>query len=144
MKRIFFIFHFSFFILFVNAQDNIAVTKDPRLDVLVQKQELMNKRSALKLANGKYKGYRIQVLITRSSEEAFSVKGELMERFPDHTAYAPYQSPYFKVRIGNFIKKADAEKFRKQLAAYYKNGLYLVEEGIDYKPSEDEDLFEDD
>lgn len=144
MKQFILVFIFSVFNFLAKAQDTIAVTKDPRLDVLVQKQELMNKRSALKLPNGKYKGYRVQVLITRSSEEAFRVKGELLERFPDQMAYAPYQSPYFKVRIGNFIKKADAEKFRKQLSAYYKNGLYLVEEGIDYKPSEDEDLFEDD
>ena len=126
-----------------NAQDTITVTKDARLDLLTQKQAAINKRNAMLTPAGLYKGYRVQVIVTNSRETAFKIKGELMERFPQHQAYAPYQSPYFKVRVGNFLKREDAQKFLKELSKFYKDGLYVIEDGIDYKPTEEEQLIED-
>jgi hypothetical protein len=33
--------------------------------------------------------------------------------FPEEKTYVIFQSPNFKVRIGNFIKKEDADKFKE-------------------------------
>jgi hypothetical protein len=121
------------------ANDSIIVKKDPRLDILSAKQALINKRTAMLTSSGQYKGFRVQVMSTRTREDAFRTKTLLLTSFPDQKTYVMYQSPNFKVRIGNFLKKEDAEKFRKQLAYFFPQGAYIVEDAIEYS-EEDETI----
>jgi cell division septation protein DedD len=123
---------------FLQASDSVIVRKDPRLDLLTAKQAQINKRSAMMTSSGQYKGYRIQVISTNSRDRALSIKTELLSRFPDHKTYTSYQSPLFKVRIGNFIRKEDAEQFRKTLSRFYPQGVYVVEDVIEYNAIEEE------
>ena len=90
-------------------------------------------------SNGQYKGFRIQVLNTRSREEAFKLKSDIMQMFPSQKAYVLYQSPYFKVRVGNFPEKDEAAAFRSKLLKKYRQNVYVVEDVIDYIPKEPED-----
>lgn len=122
----------------VTANDSIIVHKDARLDVLIVKQAQSNKRMSMMTSGGQYKGYRIQVLSTGKREEAFNAKAVLLVNFPDQKAYVMFQSPNFKVRIGNFLKQEEAEKFRKQLAFLFPKGAYIVEDAIEYIPVEEE------
>lgn len=123
----------------LKAQDTITVNKDPRLDILNAKQAAVNKLTARMTSSGQFKGYRLQVTSTRSREEAFKIKASLLQRFPDQKTYALYQSPYFKVRIGNFTDRASAEKFKNTVARYYPQGVYVVEDVIEYTPGEEPD-----
>jgi hypothetical protein len=125
---------------FAVANDSIIVKKDPRLDILSAKQAIINKRSSMMTPNGLYRGFRVQVLSTRARDEAFKTKSMLLSSFPEAKTYVMYQSPSFKVRIGNFLKREDAEKFRKQLAFFFPQGAYIVEDEIEYTPAEDEDI----
>lgn len=122
------------------AADTVMVKKDPRLDILSLKQLQANQRSAMMTANGLYKGYRIQLASTPRRGDAFARRSELMSRFPDHKVYVIFQSPNFKVRIGNFLKKEEAEKFKALLNKIYPQGAYIVEDGIEYMPKEEEDI----
>ena len=121
-------------------RDTIVVIKDPRLDVLTQKQAIINKRSKLMTSNGLYKGYRLQVLNSNNRNQAFKLKYDLMQAYPDQKAYVSFQAPYFKVRFGNFIKREDAEKMRKVLQKTYTAGVFVVEDAIEYTPKDDEDV----
>ncbi len=120
------------------AADTIVVKKDSRLDLLTAKQAQLNKRTAMLTSDGQYKGYRLQVISTNSRDQAFRIKTELLSRFPDHKTYTSYQSPLFKVRIGNFVRREDAEQFRKLLNRFYPKGVYVVEDVIEYNLAEDE------
>lgn len=122
----------------LRASDTILVKKDARLDLLTAKQAQINKRTAMLTSSGQYKGYRVQVISTNSRDQAFRIKTELLSRFPDQKTYTSYQSPLFKVRIGNFIKREDAEQFRKMLNRFYPQGVYVVEDVIEYNLVEDE------
>jgi hypothetical protein len=115
----------------VYAGDTITVRKDTRLDVLAAKQSEINKRFFAQAANGLYKGYRIQVLSTFNRDQAFAMQSSLMAGFPEQKTYVTYQSPNFRVRIGNFLSREDAEAFRKQLSRYYPEGLYIVEDAVE-------------
>jgi hypothetical protein len=123
---------FTFF--YTNAADTIIVHKDPRIDILTAKQAGINKVTARMASNGMFKGYRLQVLNTRSRDEAFKIKAALLENFPDQKAYVLYQSPYFKVRIGNFINRADADNFSKEISAFLSQPAYVVQDLIEYIP----------
>src|SRR6478672_9312143 len=115
MKQMSVIFSFILFFKMSFAPDTIIVHKDPRLDIFAEKQSTVNKLTSKMTSSGLYKGYRLQVLSTRGRDEAFKLKAELLQMFPDQQTYILYQSPYFKVRIGNFFRKADAESFKNRL-----------------------------
>lgn len=120
------------------ASDTTIVIKDPRLDVLTQKQRVINQKLSMMAGNGLYKGFRIQVISTPKREDAMRVKADLLSNFPDHKSYVLYQSPNFKVRIGNFIRREDALKLKELLNKSYPQGVYLVEDAVEYNPREDE------
>ncbi len=140
MKLIAIIITLMFANNYLLANDTIIVRKDPRLDILTQKQAEINKRTSMVTSSGLYKGYRIQVISTTNRDEATKVKSDVLSRFSDQKAYLTYHSPYFKVRIGNFINKDDAEKFRQQLGKYYPKGVYVVEDAIEYTMNPDEQV----
>lgn len=116
----------------------IVLEKDYRLNILTQKLIVHNKLVSKITAGGKLKGYRVQVISTSNREKAFKVKGELLEKFKEHKTYVLFQSPFFKVRIGNFLEKADADEFRKILMQYYPAGVFVVQDLIDYIPKEED------
>ena len=108
-----------FFAAGASAADTLVVIKDSRLDILSQKQALINKRTSALTSNGKVKGFRIQIISTNSRVEAFNVKALVLSRFPDQKVYTTYQAPLFKVRVGDFIKRDEAEKYRKLMLAIF-------------------------
>jgi hypothetical protein len=140
MYKLFILTVSSFIIISAAAQDTIKVKKDPRLDVLTAKQIAMNKRTAMMTSSGQYKGFRVQVLSTSDRTKALNTKSELLSKFPDEKTYTIFQSPYFKIRIGNFLKKEDAEAFRKSISSLYPEGAFVVPDVIEYTPPEEDDL----
>ena len=63
-------------------------------------------------------GYRVQVLATRERFKAEKLQSDLEELF-EYKIYVIFEAPNYKVRIGDFIDRQKAEKFREQLS---KNG----------------------
>lgn len=121
-----------------SANDTIIIHQDARLEVLTQKQRIINRKQGMMAGSGLYRGYRIQVISTNQRDQAFRVKADLLIKFPEHKSYITYQSPNFKVRIGNFIKKEDAELLKSQLNKIFTGGVYIVEDAVEYNPREDE------
>ncbi|MFY8128646.1 MAG: SPOR domain-containing protein [Chitinophagaceae bacterium] len=121
-------------------KDTIEIHKDPRLDIISKKQVILNKRAAITTRNGMYKGYRLQVLVTNDRNLAFATKARLLTNYPTHKSYILFQSPNFKVRFGNFLKKEEAINMRKQLIKEFPQGVFIVDEAIEYRPVGDEDV----
>lgn len=138
LVRIFAILIFLMIGKVVIAHDTVIVVKDTRLDILSSKQMQINKRTAIMASGGQYRGFRVQVLSSSNRDNAQKIKTDLLNKFPDHKSYILYQSPNFKVRIGNFLKRDEAEKLRKQLNKYFPQGVYVVEDTIEYYPKMDE------
>jgi hypothetical protein len=135
--RCLFIATFLMIASFALANDTVIVIKDARMDILTAKQAQINKRTSMMTSGGQYKGFRIQVVSTTNRDNATLIKTDLMNKFPEHKTYILFQSPNFKVRIGNFIKREEAEKLRKQLNKYFPQGVYVVEDAIEYYPKEE-------
>jgi SPOR domain len=125
---------------FANKADTIIVQKDSRIDILQQKQLQINKRTAMLTSTGMFKGYRIQLISTVSRDDANNRKAEFLNFFPDQKAYLLYSPPTFKVRVGNFIKREEAEKFRKQLLRLYPQGVYVVQDAVEYRMKDEDEL----
>lgn len=138
MKTIFFLtvlfLSFSSF-----AQDSVIVHKDPRVDALVKKQSSINK-SVKKASVRTMRGYRLLVVNTNKREEAMDAKTKIYTYFPDLKAYLSYQSPYFKLKAGNFKTRDEAEKYRKTMSGIFPKGVFIINDIIEIKPETDEDL----
>jgi len=126
-----------------DSPSTVIVHKDPRFDTLAAMQAEINKKSYLSTSHF-VRGFRIQAANTQNREEANAIKAELLRRFPDQKSYLLYQSPNFRVRIGNFLTQKDAFQLRKMIAALYPGkGIYIVPDIIEHKPGEDE-MYEQD
>ena len=114
----------------------LEIVKDPRLDLLLKKQAELNRKVYIE-NNRTAQGFRILVLNTSDRQKAMDVKSTLMRDFPEHKTYLVYQSPHFKIEIGNFRTRNDAENLRKQITKIYPNGIIVIPSIIEVKPEED-------
>jgi len=122
---------------FTNAQTTgTEIVKDPRLDLLLKKQVELNKKVYLE-NNRTAQGFRILVLNTGDREKAMDTKSKLMRDFPEHKTYLVYKSPHYKIQIGNFRSREDAEGLRMQISKIYKASAIVVPSTIEVKPEED-------
>lgn len=139
ITRSFFIFSFLFASLITKAaiKDTVIIHADARVDMFVNEEIAVNKRTSNMTSGGLYKGYRLQVLSTRSREEAFKLKAWFLQNEPGQKAYLLFQSPYFKVRIGNFLTKSDALDFKNELTRIYSQPVYVVDDAVEYTPADD-------
>src|SRR5215467_3187076 len=122
------------------ALDTSAVTihKDARIDLLVKKQAEINEettRNARRVA----KGFRLLVVNTNKRDEAISAKAKLYQYFPELKSYLLYQSPYFKLKAGNFKERKEAETYQRKLNAFFPKGVFVMNDLIEVKPDKDVD-----
>jgi hypothetical protein len=71
--------------------------------------------TTISLPNELVEGFRIQILSTKDLENATRAKSIAMEQFSDVQVkfYLEFDSPYYKVRLGDFTKREDAEETRE-------------------------------
>jgi len=123
-----------------------VVIKDPRIDILGKKMADYNSSlGSVTYTNGltSAKGYRLMVISTNDRELANKVRSQIYQMFPEqvqYKQYMSYQMPNIKVKFGNFLDKADAEKARKLIlnAKIVTNNIYMLPETIEVKPPKEE------
>ena len=115
---------------------NVSVNKDPRLNTLVQKNREVNEEVYLKTLRN-MQGFRLQVIITNDRNSALSVKTRMLSDFPGEKTYFIYHSPYFKIQMGNFRTREDAEELMQQVKKIYPSGVFIVPAKIEVRPSKD-------
>lgn len=90
---------------------NVVVFSDQRIDTLLA---YVNDNPPL------INGYRIQIFFGgRSSAE--NKKAEFLRRYSEWPIYIVWQQPDFKVQVGDFISKIQAEKVQHEIISAYPN-----------------------
>lgn len=109
----------------------VTINKDSRLDILAKAQVDMVKMS------GRFaKGYRLFVLKTNNRDYAMKVRSYLLQNFPEEKVIMTYQSPFIKMKFGDFEDKEAAEKCKNQIikGGVVTGGIYIVPDTIELKP----------
>ena len=135
ISKIYFLLFFSLTSLMVSGQEvtiynqdsSIIITKDSRFDELVNKQKIQNQ------INQSMHGYRIQIYFGGIRQKASEVKLDFNSRFPDIQAYLSYQQPNFKVRIGDYRNRFEAQKFLKEIEGLYPTS-FIVPDDVKLPP----------
>ncbi len=122
--------------------NSVVIHKDSRLDLLVKKQAVINEVTS---RDGRRtdKGFRLMIISTNNRDEAFAAKTKVLTYFTDLKAYMWYQSPYFKVKAGNFKDRKDAEAYQKRLNIYFPKGVFIMKDIIEVKASKNNSIDDD-
>ncbi|MGI6718461.1 MAG: SPOR domain-containing protein [Bacteroidales bacterium] len=109
-----------------NKKGSVNIFAPHSLDNLIEKKKIYD------TFNSKYNGYRVQIYFeagANSKNGAFEAADKLYEIDTTMAAYISYNSPYYRVRVGNFRNKLDAEKAKNFLQTYF-HGCFIVNEEI--------------
>lgn len=106
-----------------NADSTLIIHYDERYDQLKEKLKEQN------VKNQSMQGYRIQIYFGSIRQKASEIKLGFTSQYPDIPAYLTYQQPNFKVRVGDFRSRAEAQKFMKQLDGQYAT-LFIVPDEV--------------
>ena len=116
----------------------VIVHKDARIDALVKKQAAIN--IAVRKATGHtMKGYRLMVLKTNSRDEAIAAKTKIYTHFPDVKAYLTFQSPFFKLKAGNFQTRDEAKRYQSLMNVLFPKGVFIISDIIEVNPVKEEE-----
>ena len=99
-------------------EGELTINTDPRIDKLVQLHIAYNEVYPF------IDGYRIHIFLKSGNEaliNAEEIKLEFEEKYENVVAYITFGEPYYRVRVGDFRTRLDAEKFLQQINRTYPN-----------------------
>lgn len=79
-------------------------------------------------------GYRIQVFVGNEKNEYESARSYLMQLFPQLDLYPSYSQPTYRIKVGDFTARVEAERYVSQLKNRFPNAKVLADR-VDLKKS---------
>jgi hypothetical protein len=106
---------------------NVTVFKDPRIDTLVARIYYANyPKSTLK-------GYRVQIYSGSNRSDAIKIKADFLDTYMGETIYFDYKQPYYKIRVGDYRNKMEAQKMYQTLLQDGRfKGVLIVPDEINF------------
>ncbi|MCF8296531.1 MAG: SPOR domain-containing protein [Saprospiraceae bacterium] len=132
--RVLWFFLIGFFVInynsFCQSSDSgkVEIFQDARVDKLIEKHVVLNKKQT------GIPGYRVQIFFdsgTNSKNKANKVRAEFLLKYKNEDAYVIFQSPNYKVRVGDFRTRMEAQGFLKEISVLYPNA-YTVKDEIQF------------
>lgn len=99
-----------------------------QLDAIVD--TIANRNKSIRFAAG----FRIQIYVGNTRKEADDARLYSYQNFPELNPYMVYNQPTYRVRIGDFMTRLDAERYLQQVRQRYESAV-VVPEKIDLKKS---------
>lgn len=84
---------------------NVVIVQDSLIQSLMVQNTLNNEQKKT------IAGYRVQIISSTNRKEVLELKTMFEELHPDTKAYFLYQQPYFKLRVGDFQTRINANQF---------------------------------
>lgn len=126
-----FLLFFCCTLLFFNAYSQglagvgeVTIIKDSRINQLEEQY--------LKYAanQNRLDGFRVQIFFdsgNQSKRNASSTRERFLQRYPSINAYIDFKEPFFRVRVGDFRTRLEAEGFRQVISGEYPNAFTVNE-----------------
>jgi hypothetical protein len=102
--------------------EKLPIRQDPRItDLLIRHTQINQRRHGTD-------GFRLEIFFSsdnKAREQATRVRNEFNLVFPDIPSYVSFQTPNFKVRIGDFRNKSEALKTKAYITSKYPNAFIV-------------------
>ena len=114
--------------LAAQEKGKVLVTKDPQIDSLIARRLELN-RAGLTGNNVTLSGFRVQIFSGLDRQVAYSELAKFKARYPGISTYISYTQPNYRLRVGDFRTRLEAEKLMNELKKYY-TSMFIFSEMI--------------
>jgi len=116
------------------TEEPLYVTK--RVEAVLDTMARQNR--AIRYING----YRVQLYVGNTRQEADAAKSYVYQIFPELYPYVSYSSPTYRVKAGDFMYRADADDYLEQIRQQYPAAVVLpdrveIKKGLQIRASND-------
>ena len=114
-----------------NSDGRVIVIQDKLVDSVLHHYEALRLTIMENPDNKAIPGYRIQIFFDsglNSSDRAKQARDEFLFRFPEIQAYVSWKAPNYRVRIGDFKTRLEAEKTLQLIMTDYPNAWVIKDE----------------
>ena len=122
---------FLFILLFpfqLFAQDVINIVYEEGVYDLLEKHKKIQKE-IYQYERG-IEGWRIQIAFASKESQIAPKHIEFLKNYPEIPIYLTYKAPYYRLRIGDFRTKLEAEKIKNKISKNYRG--YIVSDSINF------------
>ena len=162
MRRIFFILLCFVTVECFSQSGYVSLEQDDRIELLIQRQKEIHS------ADNTIDGFRVQIFMESGNdavEHANVIMEEFKMKYPDIPIYLIFGQPYYRLRVGDYRTRLEAEKAYRVLSEDYKKAFvtgdriqlpynvfcdsaYMtqdnVDEGVDRESYDMNDIYYDD
>ncbi|MEA1913239.1 MAG: SPOR domain-containing protein [candidate division WOR-3 bacterium] len=116
-------------VVFIEEPETTAVETSSIFKEVAPEEEITPEEKKPEVEVKKASGYRVQ--IGAYKDQAYAEKSaEKARKVLSQKVYVEYAMPYYKVRVGNFLNRAEAAQYRKQLINSGYKKPFIVETTI--------------
>lgn len=77
----------------------------------------------------KKRGFRVQIYSGTNRNEAYAVQSRFKNQYADIDSYINYEEPNYRVKVGDFTSRTEANNFLRILRSQY-NNVFVFQEDI--------------
>ncbi len=114
------------------SDGNVLITQDIRVFKIIKKHKDLNR--------DRFKGWRVQIYFDsgqRAMKGAQNTKAKFLRAYSGkYRAYSTYDSPYYKILVGDFRTKAEAMYFKDKIKDSFPNSWVKGNVMINYPVEE--------
>ena len=99
------------------TRGKVEVVKDPLIDTLIARRPYLNK--TISGGDASSSGFRLQIYFGSNRQAAYDAQAKFTNEFPETPTYVSYVEPNFKVQVGDFRTRLEAQKLESEL-----NGMF--------------------
>jgi hypothetical protein len=105
------------------TRGKVEVVKDPLIDTLIARRPHLNK-TILGGETGS-SGFRVQIYFGSNRQAAYDAQAKFINEFPETPTYISYTEPNFKVQVGDFRTRLEAQKLQSELTGMF-NTVFII------------------
>ena len=123
-KLLFFVITCLLSISCIAQNGYLNLNQDPRIGNLIMKQRQIH------VNDSTIDGFRVQIFMELGNDalhNADSVKERFSEKYPEVPIYLVFGQPYYRLRIGDFRTRLEAENMYQQVKNEYRNAFVTAD-----------------
>ena len=110
-------------------EEAVKIYQDDRIDSLLNLHKKVNEYHLANEEHDGIEGYRISLYFesgNNSKALTTNVKNQFLRRYSQVGAYIIYVAPYYRLRVGDFRSKIEAERFLQRIIRRYPSAYVIA------------------
>lgn len=107
---------------FYVEEESVKIYQDDRVDSLLSLHRKINEFNLANEEHDGIDGFRIHLYFesgNNSKARTMNVRDQFLRRYPQIGAYVIYRSPFYRLRVGDYRTRVEAERFLQRIIRRY-------------------------